>query len=119
MTDFLLPVGQDYVLFEVRVQELFHVVPVQLSILAESLEQARDLLDTHVLDVVLKHARPEVNSVQAPLVRLVVGPKGTKSQSATHVVLIDGAVVLFKVFEHRWVKDVCLDHVVEDVGHVF
>ena len=105
-------------LLEVRIQELSHVVSVQLSILSEGLKQAGYLLDAHVLNVILQLTRPEVHSIQAPLVGLVVSPERTKCQSASHVILAHRAVVLLKVFEHGGVEDVCLDHVVQNVRHV-
>ena len=117
--DFFVPEGQDDMLFEVGVEQLFHVVSVELSVVAEGLEQARDFHHTNVVNVVLNFGCPEVNSVEAALVTLVVAPQGAKSNSTTHMFRAAGAVMLFKHLEHGWVVDLVHCHVVQDKGHLF
>ena len=112
--DFLVPERQDDMLFEVGVEQLFHVVSVELSVVTEGLKQARDFHHANVVNVVLNFGRPEVNSVEAALVALVIGPQGAESNSATHVLRAAGAVMLFKHLEHGWVVDLVHCHVVQN-----
>lgn len=94
------------------------MVSVELSVVAEGLKEPAHFKHTHVIDVVLKFRRPEVDPIQRALIALVVGPESAKRDPATHVLLGHSAVVCFELLENGGIVDSGDRHVVHDVGHL-
>lgn len=65
--DLVLPLVDDDLLVSDG-QLVEHVAAVQLAVLAESIQQAHDLLDVESVHVLIKEGFPKVNAVARPLV---------------------------------------------------
>ena len=51
---------------------------MELPVITESLTETTNLHNTHIVDIVLKFARPKVDAVLRPTIALIVGPEGSK-----------------------------------------
>ena len=54
------------------------MITMELPVITESLTETTNLHNTHIVDIVLKFARPKVDAVLRPTIALIVGPEGSK-----------------------------------------
>ena len=55
------------------------MITMELPVISESFTETTHFLHTHIVDIVLKLARPEVDAVLRPRIALIVSPEGSKS----------------------------------------
>ena len=85
---------------------------MELPIITESLTETTHLHHTHIIDIVLKLASPEVDAVHRPRVALIVGPEGSKRIPTGNTFCTGCSVVSFEFLKYQRVVDISDSHVV-------